>query len=491
MRQPHVVVVGGGLAGLSAGVYAQASGFRTTLLEHGDALGGVCTSWQRGPYTIDGCIRWLTVGPFARLYAELGIVPRVRLRALEQLVTYRSAQGGPEVGVTRDLSRLHEQLRALGPHDAGELTSLIDAARRVVELEPGIQQPHELSSWREALGAMWDARQLTRYVRHLDKPISVYAAEHLRSVPLRRLLTRLLPEDSSALFLALMLGYLERGDLCRPIGGTAAFRDALVSSFRELSGEAMLSATVEEIVVEHGNARGVRLRDGSLIQADHVVCTSSVPETILHLLGRQHGLAQYAEEMAQWRLYGPVLQLSLGVSRPLRELPSMLVVDNVQPFQVAGRAQDSLSLRIFNDAPDCAPEGHTVVQTLLTTNYDYWAMRRDAYAQEKERVADAVQEALVRQLPTLHGAVQMRDVATPLTYWRIARSWRGAYERWRPRSASLFGQVDKLVAGLDNLYLAGQWVEPGGGIPVSLLSGRHAVQLLCARAGLRFVPGIA
>ena len=59
----HLLIIGGGLAGLSAGCYALRSGFRTTIIEHNLTLGGVCTAWQRDPYTIDGCIHWLTGGP--------------------------------------------------------------------------------------------------------------------------------------------------------------------------------------------------------------------------------------------------------------------------------------------------------------------------------------------------------------------------------------------------------------------------------------------
>jgi phytoene dehydrogenase-like protein len=73
----------------------------------------------------------------------------------------------------------------------------------------------------------------------------------------------------------------------------------------------------------------------------------------------------------------------------------------------------------------------------------------------------------------------MIDVATPLTFWNAARSWRGAYEGWMPNTDSFFGRVEKTLAGLDRLYLAGQWVEPGGGVPMAVMSGRQAVQLVC------------
>ncbi len=76
--------------------------------------------------------------------------------------------------------------------------------------------------------------------------------------------------------------------------------------------------------------------------------------------------------------------------------------------------------------------------------------------------------------------VRLTDVATPLTYWRSTRSWRGAFEGWMPKDGSFFARVEKTLSGLRGFYMAGQWVEPGGGVPTTVLSGRHVVQLICA-----------
>jgi phytoene dehydrogenase-like protein len=94
MDEAKVVIIGGGLAGLSAGCYARANGLTVTIVEHNLALGGVCTAWHRGPYLVDGCIHWLTGGPFSRLYEELGILPRVKIRPLQEFCTYRHARDG-------------------------------------------------------------------------------------------------------------------------------------------------------------------------------------------------------------------------------------------------------------------------------------------------------------------------------------------------------------------------------------------------------------
>lgn len=49
-------------------------------------------------------------------------------------------------------------------------------------------------------------------------------------------------------------------------------------------------------------------------------------------------------------------------------------------------------------------------------------------------------------------------------------SWRGAYEGWLPNGETLTG------------------VEPGGGVPTAIMSGRQALQILCRDCGRPFVP---
>lgn len=58
---------------LSAGCYARINEFDVTIVEHNLSLGGVCTAWHRGAYLVDGCIHWLTGGPFMEIIcAALG-----------------------------------------------------------------------------------------------------------------------------------------------------------------------------------------------------------------------------------------------------------------------------------------------------------------------------------------------------------------------------------------------------------------------------------
>jgi phytoene dehydrogenase-like protein len=339
--------------------------------------------------------------------------------------------------------------------------------------------------------ALWRGRHDLAALVHFRATVGAYTAAHIKSPRLRALLLRVMDRDVPMLFLLMVLGYLSRGWLSRPIGGTAAFRDALVDHYASLGGRALLDTTVEEVVVSRDRAVGVRLTDGTILNADVVVSTSSAPETVFRLLAGRFGAAEWRKRVDAWRMFQPVVLASYGVEKTFEREPSTLLVDAIDPLDVGGAFAEHLYLRIFNEDPVFAPTGHTVVQAMLGSQYDWWATRGTAYQHEKDAVAERILAAIDRQLHGVKAGLRMTDLATPLTYWRSARAWRGAFEGWMP-SSSVFTHVAKTLPGLANFYMAGQWVEPGGGVPMATMSGRHVVEIICAAEHRPFdVPRVA
>ena len=74
-----LIIIGAGMAGLSAGCYAQMNGYQTQIFELHDLPGGLCTAWKRKDYLFDGCIHYLFGSgegePFNQMWQELGAVP--------------------------------------------------------------------------------------------------------------------------------------------------------------------------------------------------------------------------------------------------------------------------------------------------------------------------------------------------------------------------------------------------------------------------------
>ncbi len=82
-------------------------------------------------------------------------------------------------------------------------------------------------------------------------------------------------------------------------------------------------------------------------------------------------------------------------------------------------------------------------------------------------------------------------MATPVTYERYTANWRGSIYGWAmaPRKMTLMmGQgMSKTLPGLQNFYMIGQWVEPGGNVQLSAASGRDVLEMICRQAGRPFV----
>ena len=59
MENKKIIIIGGGVAGLSTGIYGQLNGFDTKIFEMHSVPGGQCTAWDRKGYRFDYCIHWL------------------------------------------------------------------------------------------------------------------------------------------------------------------------------------------------------------------------------------------------------------------------------------------------------------------------------------------------------------------------------------------------------------------------------------------------
>jgi phytoene dehydrogenase-like protein len=92
MGEKLIIIIGAGLAGLSAGCYAPMNGYRTRIFEMHDIPGGLCTSWRRKRYTFDGCIHYLTgsrFGTYHRIFEELGAVQGRRMVDRRSTLSFR------------------------------------------------------------------------------------------------------------------------------------------------------------------------------------------------------------------------------------------------------------------------------------------------------------------------------------------------------------------------------------------------------------------
>ncbi|NQS89171.1 NAD(P)/FAD-dependent oxidoreductase, partial [Patescibacteria group bacterium] len=189
----------------------------------------------------------------------------------------------------------------------------------------------------------------------------------------------------------------------------------------------------------------------------------------------------------QLPVFSPLIHVALGIARSFNEFPHSATGINYlldEPVTIDRKERKRLGVHIYNFDPSLAPAGKTVLKVMFTSDYEYWKKLKqdpERYKTEKEQIADKVIALLDRRFPGLAAQVEMRDVATPMTFERYTGNWQGSYEGWLISTKTFGMRMSKILPGLKNFYMVGQWVEPGGGLPPAVMSGRNVTQIICKK----------
>jgi phytoene dehydrogenase-like protein len=495
MQMPYksVIIIGAGLAGLSAGCYGQMNGYRTRIFEMHDIPGGLCTSWKRKGYTFDGCIHWLMgsrSGALHRFYQELGAVQDRRMVDHEEFARVEGPEGKTWI-VYADLDRLEGHMLELFPADADPIVELCDAARLFARFEMPMEKPPELMGPLDLLKMLKDMPALLAMRKYNKISVQEYASRF--SDPFLREVFPLVVGDQPGFPMMLFLNCLvslHKRNAGWPIGGSLEFARAIERRYLELGGEVQYRARVEKVLVEAGRAVGVRLADGTEQRADLIISASDGRTTIFDMLEGKYVDEEIRSHYDEWPVFKPYIQISLGVAQDLSREPHAVLMPLDEPINIGGETRRWLTLVHYCHDPTMAPQNKSVLAVIFqNSDHAYWKKLyedRERYKAEKQNLADAVIDILEKRYPGIRDQIQVVDVATPVTYERYTGNWQGSYMGWATTTETMDKLMSRTLPGLSNFYMAGQWVFPGGGVPTAVASGRYVIQTICKHDKKRF-----
>jgi phytoene dehydrogenase-like protein len=418
--QTELVVVGGGIAGLTAACFLAREGAEVILFEKAPNVGGRAATRESGGFLFNRGIHALYTGGAAS-------------QALEELgISY--GHGTPQETFVLD----EGELRPFPTSPAQFLRSDLLGARDKMALVRflaglGRARPRDLA--RTSLKGWLDAKihrpRLRRLVNSLANPLVYTSALDLVSAEVF--------VDKFQRALRHPVHYVD--------GGWRVLVDGLREVAESAGARMVNDARVEAVEVEGGRARGVRLRDGSVVRASAVVLATGPRDASMLVGGGEHpALRQLVDRLVP----GRVACLDVALKRlPAPDVP--VVQDLGGPrFMTA----QSLYSRV-------APQGAALVYTFKQLD-----PRKPGDPHEDERdlegMLDAVQPG-------------WRDVLVDRQYLpRIAAV--GALPT--AESGGFAGRPGSTVPGLENLYLTGDWIGPEGFlIDASVASARSAARL--------------
>jgi len=490
-----VTIVGAGIAGLSIGCYLQMNGYDTRIFEAHDLPGGVCTSWQRKGYTIDNCIHWLVgssiSGKFYRLWNELADMKGMKFVDSEEWIRVETPDGR-SMSVFTDIDRLEQEMLEKSPADEGLIRSFTGAARRFVGFHLPVEKAPEVFGPLDGLKMLFG---LLPFMRQLKKWSSISIqqyADRCSDPLLKRTFESMFMPETNMLFLIMTIVWMYKKSAGFPIGGSLEFARQIEKRYLELGGKISYKSRVARISVKNDVATGIVLDSGEEYTSDIVVSAADGHSTIFDMLEGKYMNAKIKGYYDSYETFPSYLLVSFGVARKFDEYPRTVVMFPEKQLTTDRISKyEGVLIRIFSFDPTLAPEGKTVMTAwILTREHEYWDNLKKTtpkqYEAEKNRIAEEVLELMEKRFGDIRSNVEMTDICTPATFMRYTSNWKGSFEGWLWTPEIGLGGMSKMLPRLENFYMAGHWVEPGGGLPTAMKSGRDLAQIICKKDKKKF-----
>lgn len=497
-QRPTVVVIGAGVAGLTAGINGEQNGLHCVLLESQPEVGGLCTGWYRRGRYIDGCIHWLTgTNPNTDLYK---MWKNVKAITSDEDIIYLDSFGafeyeGTVVNFYRDVDKAEKEWISISPVDKKEIKHFFKMVRDFMSVDTPALKPASNLPFKTLLKTagqvvkVWPSYLLSMGL-HTDE-----YANKFKHPALRFALKNIQPGEGNLFSMIYSYSTITYDNGGIPKGGSKAMVERMKDYFIELGGTLKVSSPVDKILTRDNKVYGVKLTNGEIIECDYVITTVS-PEIVMNdFLDCRYIIPSFIKRLKNYHKNAtPGCAL---LSFDIEDLPSDLPVPlnwAIKPFKCGTREIDVLNFRSFAYEKDLYCKDNKTVVGVLIDQYDedyyYWEnlyyKHKEQYYQVKKELAETVIDRIIQRFPSLEGKITCLDVATPHTFKRYTNSTRGAYMSF------LFSKKNTLysasqIRGLSNLYLAGQWVYSPGGVPFALMSGYHSIFRICQKENIKYL----
>ena len=487
-RRPHAVVIGSGFGGLAGAVRLGARGYRVTVLERLDGPGGRAYVHRQDGFTFDAGPTIVTAPHlFADLWRLCGrdMADDIDLRSIDPF--YRLVfDNGESIECHADHEAMRAEIARVSPGDLAGYDRFVIRSAAICKL--GFEKLGHVPFL-----TLWDLAKNAPDLVALGGHRSVYGlvSSYIKDPRLRialsfhPLFVGGNPFDTTAVY-CMITHFERRWGVHFPMGGTGALARGLVGLIEGQGGSIRYHAEVEEILVENGAARGVRLASGEVIAADIVVSNADAAYTYRRLLP-----ASARKRWTNHRIDSAKYSMSLfvwyfGTRRRYEDLPHHTILLGpryrglLDDIFAARPLQDDMSVYLHRPTatdPSLAPDGCDAFYVLspvphLDAGID-WAVQAEPYRQAVEK---RLSETL---LPGLADEIVTSLVTTPQDFHDRLLSVKGAAFSLRPMlTQSAWFRPHNRSEDVRGLYLVGAGTQPGAGLPGVLSSARILDQVV-------------
>ena len=496
MERKTIVIIGAGVSGLTAGIYAEQNGFHAIILEKNPSVGGLCTGWYRKGHYLDGCIHWLTGtkdgNDLNEMWKNVGALgDDINVLQLDSWGHFNYQ--GTDVTLWRDLDRAEKEWIEISPEDKKEIKHFFKMVRDIESIDLPLDVPVSMMKPHKVIKLGLDVLNVwPSYLMTMKMSCEKYA-KRFKSPAIRWAITHAQPGAGNLYSMLFCYATVASGNGGIPEGGSKPMVERMKNRFLSLGGTLKLNADVSHILKRKKTVVGVILKDGTKVYGDYVISAVDPNFTVSHLLLQQYKVNKLNERFYDLKRHPAPSCCLLYFLADNNDIPAPYSFD-CEPFYLGGSYIDHITIRNHNyDEKTFVKDGKTIISVLLdqySENYDYWntlyKTDRNAYNRKKQEIATIVRGRIIAKFPQFKDNLQVLDVCTPKTLNRYTNASRGAYMGF------LFTHKDGMfthngrIPGLRNFLMAGQWMQCPGGLPLALAEGKFAIQRICKKEKLSY-----
>ena len=489
-QTPHAIVIGSGFGGLAAAVRLTAKGYRVTVLERRDQPGGRAYVYRQNGFTFDGGPTVITA-PFLleELWTLLGerMEAHIDMRPVSPFYRIRF-HDGRIFDYTGDADAMRSEISKFEPSDVDGYERFVEMSRKIFEV--GFDKLSHVP-----FGKWTDMAKIAPSMVKLESFRSVYGLvskfvknEDLRQVfSFHPLLVGGNPFKTTSIYS--LIAFLERKwGVYFPMGGTGSLVTGLVDLLERHGATVRCNSEVEQILVENGAARGVRLADGQVLRADLVVSNADSAWTYKHLLPAEARKRWTDAKVDRQRYSMSLFVWYFGTKKKYENVAHHTIMlgprykgllDDIFEKKVLA---DDFSLYLHRPTatdPALAPEGSDAFYVLSPVPHldsgVNWREQAEPYRKKIEQYLEST------VMPGLSENLAASHMLTPQGFRDELLSVKGAAFGMEPvLTQSAYFRPHNQSEDVKDLYIVGAGTHPGAGVPGVLSSAKVMDKLIPA-----------
>lgn len=486
----NIIVIGSGFGGLATASRLLSKGHDVTIFEKRDKPGGRAYVYEINGFKFDGGPTVITAPfMFDDIYAAAGKKREDYFELVPCDPFYRIFDHhGKPFDYNNDHEFILSEIDKRNPSDKKGYEEFIKTTKPIFEKGFVELADKPFLKFTDMLKVAPDLIKLQSH-KSVYKYVSQFIEDDFlrRSFSFHPLLVGGNPFDTTSIYS--MIHYLEREwGVHYAMGGTGSIVNGMVKLIEEQGGEVHLNSEIDEILVENGKAKGIRLKDGKVHNADIIVSNADVAFTYKNLIDKKHRKKYSDRKIERTKYSMSLFVIYFGTKKRyndtklehhniiLSERYKGLLEDIFRKKKLSEDFSLYLHMPTKTD-PSMAPEGHEAFYVLSPvphldgeTDWNEMAPKyRDAIIQFLED----------NYLPDLQENIVAEHYIDPLHFQNDLNSFKGSAFSVEPiLTQSAWFRPHNRSEDVEDLYFVGAGTHPGAGLPGVLSSAKIAEDLI-------------